>query len=451
MGRRQVAKKVAERTAARAKLMTPGKLFLAETKKYGAFLDPAGADPGEKAYRAGTHRTLSPGETLDRVRPMMKEMGITRIANVTGLDKIGLPVVMVFRPNSRSVAVSQGKGRDLDSAKASGLMESAETWHAERINLPLKLNSYKELRLHHAMVDIDELPRPDGSLFDAQRRMLWIEGVNLVDGQALWLPYEMVHTDYTHPSPPGHGCFPASTNGLASGNHLLEAACHAICEVIERDSTSVWHHLPGARREESRLDPRTVDDAACLDVLDRLESAAIDTVIWDTTSDIGVPAFHCLITERDQKTGHIGAGAGCHPAREVALLRALTEAAQTRMTYITGSRDDLSPMEFTSGGIGEKREAVRRLVGRGLPKRDYRLVPSRTTDTFEEDLAWLIERLTSVGVHQLLALDLTRPGIDLPIVRVVIPGLEAPHDDDDYLPGPRATAAMEGRPGEGRS
>ena len=67
----------------------------------------------------------------------MPTMGITRIANITGLDRLGIPVVMVCRPNSRSIAVSQGKGLTLDAAKASGLMESVETFHAESITRPL--------------------------------------------------------------------------------------------------------------------------------------------------------------------------------------------------------------------------------------------------------------------------------------------------------------------------
>jgi YcaO-like protein with predicted kinase domain len=79
-------------------------------------------------------------------------MGITRIANVTGLDSVGIPVVMVCRPNSRSVAVSQGKGIDLGSAHASGLMEAAELYHAETITLPMRLATYEELRYQHNVV-----------------------------------------------------------------------------------------------------------------------------------------------------------------------------------------------------------------------------------------------------------------------------------------------------------
>ncbi len=405
-----------------------------------------GSGPGYKGYRLGTQRAVSPTETIAQVGPFLAGMGITRVANVTGLDRIGIPIVMVVRPNSRSLAVSQGKGLDLDSAKASGLMESIETWHAERIIRPVRYAPFAELRGEHATVEIEWLPQIRESRFHPQRRMLWIEGHNLVDGRSVWVPYEMVHTDYTYPVPPGHGCFPCSTNGLASGNHVLEATCHAICEVIERDATSVWHHLPQQAREKTRVVPDTIDDSACREVLDRLEAAAIDVTAWDVTTDVGVPSFYCLIIEKNGLGGHLGAGAGSHPSRDVALLRAFTEAAQTRLTYISGSRDDLSPDEFTQGGVSEKVDDARDLIGPNPPLRDFRQVPTRMADTFEDDLAWLIDRLRAVGIEQVVAVDLTRPEIGIPVVRVVIPGLEAPHDDDDYLPGPRAEAAMETLP-----
>ena len=126
--------------------------------------EPAGA---LKGYRESSHRLVPPEKTLERVRPLTSVMGITRIANVTGLDNIGIPVVMVCRPNSRSISVSQGKGYDLLSAKVSGLMESVESFHAERVSHPLKLCSLEDLRYTEAVVDggnpvFRHLRPPDG-------------------------------------------------------------------------------------------------------------------------------------------------------------------------------------------------------------------------------------------------------------------------------------------------
>lgn len=395
-----------------------------------------------KLYRTDTHRTVEPAETLARVRPLLARMGITRVANVTGLDRIGIPVVMVMRPNARSVAVAQGKGLSLAAARASGVMEAVETWHAERVSRPVRYASHADLAQDAEIVDVWRLPRPAGSPFDEAHRLLWIAGDDLVWGRPRWLPFEMVHTDYTHPFAPGHGCFHCSSNGLASGNHLLEATCHAICELIERDATTLWCRLPAERQRETRVRPETVDAPSCREALDRLERADIAVGIWETTSDIGVPAFRCMVAEAEGREGHIGIGDGCHPDHGIALLRALTEAVQTRMTYISGARDDIAPVEFSATALGQKTDHVREML-RHPPTRHLTGPARPAAETFDEDLDWLLTRLAAIGCDQVLTVDLTRPEIGLPVVRAVIPGLEAPHDDDDYVPGPRARRGRE--------
>ena len=281
-----------------------------------------------KMYTLDTHRSVPPLETLARIRPHFAKMGITRLANVTGLDRIGIPVVMVTRPNSRSVAVSQGKGLSLEAAEASGAMEAVETWHAERIALPLRYASLADLRQDTAVVDVERLPRVRLGQFHAAKRIMWIEGTDIAAREVAWVPYEMVHTDYTRPVAPGHGCFPCSTNGLASGNHLLEASCHAICELIERDATTLWHHLPEASQDQTRIRLETVDDPACDEALRRLSDAAFEVAIWETTSDVGVASFHCLIVEAGDRDSHIGIGDGCHPHRGIALWNAPIEVVR---------------------------------------------------------------------------------------------------------------------------
>src|SRR5689334_11965252 len=112
----------------------------------------------------GTYRSIPPEQTLERVKPFLPAMGITRIANVTYLDNIGIPVVMVCRPNSRSLSVSQGKGLTLAAAKASGVMESIENCHAEAITHALRLMTYNDLEKVSYVADIEQLPyRSDSS------------------------------------------------------------------------------------------------------------------------------------------------------------------------------------------------------------------------------------------------------------------------------------------------
>src|SRR6478672_11901373 len=256
-------------------------------------------EPAPKAFRQGTHRLVPPAETVARVRRFMPVMGITRIANITGLDCIGIPVVMVCRPNARSLAVAQGKGLDLPAAQASGLMESVEAYHAEHITRPLKFASYNELRSTHRLVEVELLPRPQDSTFHPWLQLLWIEGYDIMQQEPVWVPYELVHMNYTVALRSTLGNFVASSNGLASGNHLLEAISHGICELVERDATALFELRDPEEREAGRIDLASVDDPGCREVLERCERAAIAVAVWETTSDVGIPAFTCLLIERE--------------------------------------------------------------------------------------------------------------------------------------------------------
>jgi YcaO-like protein with predicted kinase domain len=206
----------------------------------------------------------------------------------------------------------------------------------------------------------------------------------------------------------------------------------------------LWNHLDKAGRARTRIDLSTIDDEDCTLVLAQLERADFAVAVWDATTDVGIPSFYCLITDRRHKHAHSGAGAGAHPARAVALLRALTEAIQVRTTYITGSRDDLRPDEFTPPAIAQKLRRAQALMSDGAARRNFREVPTYESRTCAQDLAWMLDRLRAVGIGEVMAIDLTRPEIGVPVARVVIPGLEGPDDHDRYVPGPRALALRGG-------
>ena len=402
---------------------------------------PVGPEAPKK-HRAGTHRMVSPEETLESVRRYFPAMGITRVADITGLDVIGLPVVTVCRPNSRAVVVSLGKGLDLAAAKASGVMENIEAFMAERITQPLVLGSVNDLRSSHPLVDVDLLPRTTDSAYHPDAPILWIEGRELFNGTPRLVPYEMVHTAYTLPRPTGTGCFIATSNGLASGNHLLEAISHAICETVERDAATLHSVRSPEDAASCRIDPRTVDDPGCGEALDRLDRADMSVAIWDMTSDVGIPAFICRIAERRQPpvvTAHGAEGMGCHPDRSVALLRALTEAAQSRLGFISGARDDVAGWDYRHG-MDQEPPPAPTADPPGKAARDFTDVPAFDGDSFDADVAWELAALRSAGISEVVAVDLTREEFGIPVVRVIVPGLEGPVTTvPECRLGPRAT------------
>jgi YcaO-like protein with predicted kinase domain len=408
---------------------------------------PEGAGPTVKAFRQGTHRWIAPIDTLKRSRRLQEPLGITRAANVTGLDCIGIPVVMVCRPNARSLAVSQGKGLDLEAARASGLMESIELYHAERITLPLKLASFNELRCLHDVARIDGLPLISISAFHPNRTLLWIQGIDVFNSMPTWVPYELVHMNYTVPFPTGSGCFVMSSNGLASGNHALEAVSHGLCEVIERDAVTLFRFRSGREQAEMRVILDSIKDPDCRSVLEQYKRAGVTVGVWDATSDVGVATFRCVILDADpnpfRQLGPVE-GMGTHPVREVSLLRALTEAAQGRLTLIAGSRDDNGRTRY-----GETRDPG--LVQRARERlsqpavRRFDETPTYVNDTFEEDVKLLLDRLRHVGLEQAIVVDLTKPEFGVPVVRVVVPGLETYHHVQGYVPGLRARRLLQAR------
>jgi YcaO-like protein with predicted kinase domain len=396
-----------------------------------------------KRYRVGTHRGRHPAETLALLQPRLAELGITRVADITGLDQIGIPTVMVTRPNSRSLSVSQGKGIDLAAAKVSGIMEALEQFHAESLELPLLLGSRADLAERgRQLVDTAALPG-SGRELGEHDRILWVEGELRPSGGRVWVPHALVHFDLRLPLPPGSAFFALGSNGLASGNHELEATLHGAYELIERDALALFY-ADERGQWQRRLQLESVTEATCRELLVAYERAGIDVAVWEITSDIRVPAFLAMIRDRESNPFRpVGAahGAGCHGDPNVALVRALTEAAQSRLTRIAGSRDDFSLAGFARAQSAEaEHRAVRQMATPASPPRRLSQAPACCSDDFETDLAILAEELSGCGVGPLISVDLSRRELPVAVVRVLIPGLEGVSEAPGYRPGARAQA-----------
>ena len=395
-----------------------------------------------KAYRLGTHRTLTPADTLRQVQPLLKQMGISRTANITGLDRVGIPTYTAFRPHSRSISVSQGKGSTLEAAKVSAIMESVETYHAENISHPLRYASVQQLKDQLPLANTELLARSGTKNLDSREPIYWIEGLDLLSEQACWVPYEIVSTDYTLPRHKGAGYFAANTNGLASGNTFKEACCHAITEVVERDAEALWNQGSLHAQAATGVDPTSIEDDNCIWLMEKFKAARIELKIWDITSDLNLPAYICLAMGDEYDWADPEFGAGCHTAKEIALARALTEAAQARTTFIAGSRDDIGLSEYQP-----KQRLKRRLQGQvqlqnHRPEKQFGELISYDFATMDDDLAQCLTQLRAIGIQQVIAVDLSQPNLGLSVVKVVIPGLEGAygHWHSDYVPGPRAKA-----------
>ncbi|MEL6530230.1 MAG: YcaO-like family protein [Pseudomonadota bacterium] len=382
-----------------------------------------------KAHFDGTHRAISPADTLSWLDPIAKRLGVTRVGKVSGLDIIDVPVWVAIRPNSRGLSASQGKGLTDDAARVSATMESVENWHGENIAAPVRIASHETLSEHHTAISPLLLSHYSDAPPRADMALPWVEGFDLFSQEPCWVPLETVSTDYVVGSDMRlRATFVQSSNGLAGGNHVLEAIEHGLAELIERHVIAHTADRIRAFDPSIRVDPASVQHPACREVLDRLNAAGMQTAIFDLPSELGVPVFAASIIEAD--TGKRLRvlppfnGYGCHLDSGIALLRALTEAVQSRVTYITGSRDDISYAEYQRSGNPDEQRSYLNLFAGEAPNAFQHI--RQDQDSFEGDIAVFLERLKAVGIESAVAFDLRHATIEVPVTKMVVPGLDAP-------------------------
>lgn len=399
----------------------------------------------EKRYLTGTHRACSPPETWARFSPRAADFGITRLANLTGLDVIGLPVVTAVRPQGRSLATTQGKGLELVAAKTSALMEAIELWHAERLQLPVRHASARELAAEGTVaIELAQVPLRPGAQPNPHAPILWVQGEDLLGQEPCWVPLELVSMNWVmQPHQGSQLTFAGTSTGLASGNTLLEATVHALCEVIERDASTLWLEEGIATRKRRQLNLPTVTSADCLPILQLLERAPVQVAAWDMTSDLGIPAYACTVMDASERPEPgatcVASGYGCHLASGIALSRALCEAVQSRATVIAGSRDDFLLEDYERALDPTVWQAVRSDAF-ATPATLRWSEAALATRTFEGDLEVILAALKKAGVGRAVAVDLTRAELGVPVVKVVVSGVEGTRIAPGYRPGGRMAA-----------
>lgn len=332
----------------------------------------------------------------------------------------------------------------MDAAKASGVMEAIEIFHGENDLLYRCNASARELKAFEEYAVAINFPKKKNSRYRSDLEIQWTLAWDLMNHRPVWVPYETVHCRYTLPKAADSGCFTATTNGLASGNNWSEAVLHGICEVIERDAYTLWAEaniFPWCRGR-TRVDPITVSDSGCKELLRKIENAGFKVAIWNLTSDIGVPTFRCDIAppKRFEISPLIGTGTGCHPERGIALSRALTEAAQHRLTIISGARDNLPADAYLVDSSPVVKRRLEIIMNEPVGC-DFESIDTYTHATIEADLRWLLRRMSNAGLQQAFVVDLTLPEFNIPVIRALVPGLEDGIGISNYAIGERAQAA----------
>lgn len=380
----------------------------------------------EKRYDIGnSSRILPPEQTLHKVKPYFSRIGLTRIANITGLDRVGLPVAISIRPNSYSLTQSSGKGISLEAALASAAMESIELYCAENIRQDRILGTYDKLRRDMAVVDVDDLYLSRYSLFRIDRPEEWLLGWDIIQQEEVAVPYHSVTLDFRVLNDLRcPASFTIDSNGLASGNHFLEALLAGLYEVIERDGVSCHTEAERYGWKKQRISLSDIDDETVQGVYGTLVAKGLVPVVLDCTSDIGVPVFEAYLYDAESNAVPISHGYGAHLDPATAITRALTEAVQARTLIVSGSRDDLFRDLYNAHRIRH-----RSMVS--LVERNHADIPMRWKDqsssSFEADILTILAMLQKARLKRVVVFDLSPGDVDISVVRVVVPGLEGYH------------------------
>jgi ribosomal protein S12 methylthiotransferase accessory factor YcaO len=401
-------------------------------------------------------RTKPVEETIKTILPVSSNIGITRLADITNMDILGIPNFSAVLPGTEDyIWVYSGKGPTRMDAKASALMESIERYSSLPSGNRNKMiqGSYKEVSKVSKILHPSNVVEPMILEYDDEMIMDFLSGYDLVNNDRILIPAPLALFRYS-PKPPAINPFAYHhTNGLASGNVLEEAICHSLCELIERDATSLaelnasalpYNFLRTMTKYLSdnglEIDPvdgtefvdddskypdvdiSNIDFKPISNLVKKFNDAKIPLIIKDITSPIGVPTFNASSIEWiTEDYGYLAEGHGTHPDARIALLRAITEVSQTRAANIQGARDDLRKISYGNSNSDEKKTWQ---FMKSKNTIQFSEIKSFIHDDILDDINFILSRLVSNGLKQVIVVDLTNPQIMIPVVRTIVPGLE---------------------------
>lgn len=383
--------------------------------------------PLHPRFTVGTHRLVSPEQTLARLAPLLDRLGITRVAEITGLDRdMGVPTYTAIRAGGLVLQTGNGKGLTAAAAKVSAIMEATELFHAENPDTGRFIRASTHQMQQRGLDTLTPRRTPADGFFHAPDHVIdWVQGQDLISDRTPWLPASAAF--YIEPT-----IYRTHTNGLASGNHVVEATLHGLYEVLERDAVS--RLVEGERlrvRQICRVvAPQSVPGQAFAHIVQRIRAAHSQLVLMSVPSWAPVHVFWAvLLNHRPHRASTmLNTGAGAHIDARIAATRAVTEAIQSRLTLVHSARDDI--VRIPSFAREQTRQGAAFRYFAGLePDTAWRDLAGVTEREMADDgemrttLARLLRAFERNDHANVLRIDMRKPDLDLPVVKVIVPSL----------------------------
>lgn len=367
---------------------------------------------------------------------LARALGVTRVARVTGLDRTGVEVACAVRPGGHVLQVCNGKGLTFDEAARGALLETAELWAAETVRPELlRWGSQEELEGTGTPVwGVDALgsagqevaPRLAGPAV----RLAWREARELHTDTAVWVPAQGVYCPPSGTVALGPVSVAWTTNGSGAHPDSGLALLHALLEATERDQLA--RALPEGWTEEGvvgrmlrpdRLEAEAPRTAA---LFEQLQQRGFHAYLFDATparstrGAVGLPVAAAVLVDAEQGPVPLTAGYACALGRDEALLKALLEAAQSRLTDIHGAREDVAATDREAAlGFAQACADVR-------PRHRAEAMPDlalKRTASAKARVDTVLAKLKRAGFTRVAGVALDAPLPGLHVWKVVVPGM----------------------------
>jgi ribosomal protein S12 methylthiotransferase accessory factor len=336
---------------------------------------------------------------------------------------------------------SFGKGSTADQGEASALMEAIERYSGSfqgdeiRVTrrfadfptgdaiLPNDVRLFSEEQLRRMSASLtgpDEMPTILAP-FDRSAELEWSPVWSLRGERFKYLPTSLLYFFYKGPG----GEILADSNGCAAGNTLEEAIVQGFLELVERDSYAIWWYN---RLQRAAVDLSQIGDAYASDLQIQLAETGRRLWVLDITSDFEIPSFVAVTHWTENSQEHIEFGSGAHFDARIAVLRAMTELSQFLSIGLMGGRNT---------GVSHEGGELRLADHPYLVPNGNSLIPPGSNSKFgrldgREQVMACVHAAKRQGLD-FLVLDQTRPDIEVPVVRVIVPGLR--HFYRRFAPG----------------
>jgi oxazoline/thiazoline synthase len=397
---------------------------------------------GTMVATSRSYRSVAPAETIARFRKHVSPLtgAVSQLERIKSEQPAGTGFVARYTfaprpdalnaPQARLIGESHGKGVTADEREASALMQGMERYcgifHGDEISTTRRFVDFPagDAILPNDIVLLSEAQYAQGGeglrRFDPSAEMEWSPVWSLRDECFKHIPTGLLY--FFHDASGDQG-ISADTDGCAAGNKVEEAIVHGFLELVERDACAIWWYN---RLQRAEVDLDQFGDDNLRNLRGRLAGDGRSLWLLDVTSDLGIPAVVAVAHWWKDARDYIKLGAGAHFDLRIATLRAVTKLEQVltvdQVARPPGGQaaeggDDAWPVPL--------RKAAYLLSHGKTPVRRARASKFASLDRRGQVLA-CVKLARRFGLD-FLVLDQTRPDIEVPVVRVIVPGLRHLH------------------------